>query len=52
MELIFSSLSYEVALVYLDDNIVFGKNFEEHLERLELAFGRLEKIGLKIKGSK
>ena len=52
MELIFSGLSYEIALVYLDDIIVFGKNFEEHLERLELSFGRLEKSGLKIKGSK
>ena len=52
MELIFSGLSYEIALVYLDDIIVLGKNFEEHLERLELVFGRLVKSGLKIKGSK
>ena len=52
MKLIFSSSSYEVALVYLVDIIMFGKNFEEHLERLELVFGSLEKNGLKIKGSK
>ena len=52
MELIFSGLSYEIALAYLDDIIVFDKNFEEHQERLELVFGRLEKSGLKIKGSK
>ena len=51
MELIFGGLSYEVALVYLDDIIVFGKNFEEHLERLKLVFGRLEKSELKIRGS-
>ena len=36
MELFFAGLSYEVALVYLYDVIVFGRNFEEHLKRLEL----------------
>ena len=52
MELIFAGLSYEVALVYLDDVIVFGRKFEEHLKRLELVFQRLSENGLKIKGSK
>ena len=52
MELIFAGLSYEVTLVYLDDVIVFGRNFEEHLKRLELVFQRLSENGLKIKGSK
>ena len=52
MELIFAGLSYEVSLVYLDDVIIFGKNFEEHLKRLELVFQRLSENGLKIKGSK
>ena len=50
MELIFSGLSYEVALIYLDDVIVFGRNFEEHLKRLELVSQRLSENGLKIKG--
>ena len=52
MELIFAGLSYEVALVYLDDVIVFGRNFEEYLKRLELVFQRLSENGLKIKGTK
>ena len=52
MELIFAGLSNEVALVYLDDVIVFGRNFEEHLKRLELVFQRLSENGLKIKRSK
>ena len=30
MELIMAGLSYEVALVYLDDIIIFGRSFEEH----------------------
>ena len=50
MELIFAGLSHEVALVYLNDVIVFGKNFEEHLKRLELVFQQLSENGLKIKG--
>ena len=33
MELIFARLFYEVALVYLDDVIVFERNFEERLKR-------------------
>ena len=52
MELNDAGLSYEVALVYLDDVIVFGRNFKENLIRLELVFQRLSENGLKIKGSK
>ena len=48
MELIFVGLSYEVALVYLDDVIVFGRNFEEYFKRLELVFQLLSENGLKI----
>ena len=51
IELIFAGLSYEGALVYLDDVIVFGRNFEEYLKRLELVFQCLSENGLKIKGS-
>ena len=52
MEMIMAGLSYEVALVYLDDIIIFGRSFEEHLNRLDLVLGRLKDAGLKIKGSK
>ena len=52
IELIFNGLSFEVALVYLDDVIVFGRNFKEHLKRLELVFQLLSENGLKIKGKK
>ena len=52
MELIMAGLSYEVALVYLDDIIIFGRSFEEHLNRLDFVLGRLKNAGLKIKGSK
>ena len=49
MELTLAGLSYEVALVYLDDIIIFGRSFEEHLNRLDLALGRLKDAGLKKK---
>ena len=52
MELIMAVLPYEVSLVYLDDIIIFGRSFEEHLDRLDLVLGRLKEAGLKIKGSK
>ena len=47
-----SGLSYEVVLVYLDDIIIFGSSFEEHLYRLDLVLGQLTDAELKIKGLK
>ena len=38
--------------MYLDDIIIFGGGFEEHLERLELILCRLKEVGLKTKTSK
>ena len=39
-------------LIYLDDIVVFSSTFEEHLERLEAVFQRLQINNLKIKASK
>lgn len=52
MNLVLSGLNYEVCLVYLDDIIVFSKDIETHLQRLELVFQRLQKFNLKLKPSK
>ena len=52
MENVFSSFSYEDALVYLDDIFVSGKMFEEKLWRLKQKHERLEKSSLWIKRSK
>ena len=51
LELIMAGLSYEVALVYLDDIVIFGRSFEEHLNRPDLVLGRLKDAGLKMQGS-
>lgn len=38
MGVVLGDLSYEVLLIYLDDIIVFSRDFRGHCERLELVF--------------
>ena len=39
-------------IVYLDDILVFGRTFDEMVERLEMVFDRLRKFGLRVKPEK
>ncbi|XP_048085551.1 uncharacterized protein LOC125285245 [Alosa alosa] len=41
MESVLGDLAFDVLLVYLDDVLVFSKDFKSHLERLDLVFSRL-----------
>ena len=52
MSLVLSGLTPFSALAYLDDTIVIGKSFEEHLANLELVLERFRLAGLKLKPSK
>ena len=52
MELILAGLRFETCLIYLDDTIVYGRTFQEELERLEEVFVRFASAGLKLKPSK
>ena len=52
MERCLENLNLKTCLVYLDDVVVFGKSFEETLERLEAALKRFAKFGLILKPSK
>lgn len=45
-------LNYQIALVYVDDILVFSKTFEDHLKHLQLVFDRLQTAGLTLKPSK
>lgn len=45
-------LKWETAHVYLDDVIVFGRIFEEELQRLEKVFHRFRKANLKLNRKK
>ena len=52
MDFVLHILSYLTCLVYLDDIIVFGRTFDEQLERLDEIFSRLRQANLKLKPSK
>jgi len=41
-------LTYETCLVYLDDIIVFSRDFDSHIERLREIFDRLKGATLKL----
>ena len=52
MTIVFSGMLYNTCLAYFDDIIIFGRTFNEHLERLELALKRLKNANLILKPSK
>ena len=52
MDLVLSGLQWQICLVYLDDVIVFARDFNEHLERLRQVFDRLREAGLKLRPGK
>ena len=52
MDLVLAGLQWSNCLVYLDDVLIIGRTFREHLNNLELVFDRLRKAGLKLKPSK
>ena len=49
MELALSGLQWTACLIYLDDVIVYGKTFDEHLQRLSLVLHWFCQAGLKLK---
>ena len=52
MQCVLSGLTYEQCIIYLDDIVVFGGSFQQHLERLKTVFLHLKKAGMKLKPSK
>jgi hypothetical protein len=52
METCMGEMNLKECLIFLDDILIFSSTFEEHLERLEGVFARLEKHNLKLKPSK
>lgn len=48
MELVLAGLSWEVCLAYLDDVIIFGRTWEEHLQHLRIVLTRLREAHLKL----
>ena len=52
MTIVFSGMSYNTCLAYLDDIIIFGRTFEEHQERLNRAYTLVQSTYFKLKPSK
>jgi hypothetical protein len=52
MELALQGLQWETCLIYIDDIVVFGATFNEHLYRVEQLLSRLSDPGLKLKPGK
>ena len=48
MEFVLAGLNWQICLVYLDDIIIFSKDFDSHLSRLDQVLDRIGKAGLKI----
>ena len=49
MELAFRGLQWHTCLIYLDDVVVFGKTFDEHLHRVQEVLERIRAAQLKLK---
>ena len=52
MDLVLSGLQWSQCLVYLDDIIVLGRSFQEHINNLESVLQRLQESGLRLKPAK
>ncbi|GFW91630.1 retrovirus-related Pol polyprotein from transposon 17.6 [Trichonephila clavipes] len=48
METVLGGLSYEACLVYLDDIIIVGRSFEEHLINIRRVLQKLKEANLKL----
>ena len=52
MDSVLAGLQWKSCLVYLDDIIICGKTFEEHLSNLRAVFECLKQAGLKLQPTK
>jgi len=52
MDMVLTGLQWNNCIVYIDDIIIAGKTFDEHLNNLQQVFERVDKAGLKLQPSK
>ena len=52
MDFVLAGLQWSHCLVYIDDVIILGRDFETHLQNLQAVLHRLHESGLKVQPSK
>lgn len=52
MEECLGDLNMKICIIYLDDLIIFSKDFKQHLERLDIVLTRLKECNLKLSADK
>jgi len=52
MDCVLAGLQWSSCLVYIDDVIIIGRSFDEHLHHLQQVLDRLKSAGLKIQPKK
>ena len=52
MDFVLAGLQWSTRLVYLDDIIVLGRDFSDHLRSLQLVLQRIRDAGLKLQPAK
>ena len=52
IEQVLGDLNMSIAVVYLDDIIIFSNSHEEHLQHIEAVFEKIRRFGLKLNASK
>ena len=52
MDLVLSGIRWEHCLVYIDDIVIMGKTFKNHLQNLRIVLEKLRGAGLRLKPAK
>ena len=52
MEIVLAGLNWQICLIYLDDVIVIGRDFDDMIKNLDTVLQRLHDAGLKLKPRK
>lgn len=52
MDLVLRGLTWQIVLCFLDDILMMGRSFENHLEILKNVFERFRQYGIKLKARK
>ena len=52
MDMVLAGLQWTSCLVYLDDIVIFGKSFDEHLQNLSIVLQRIREANLKLQPTK